>query len=217
MPNLCSLASVKTYLGISGTTEDTNLTALISAASQGFMNQIKRPDFAPTADYTDFLCGNGRSWIFLNHYPAISITSLTMNGTVIPQWDDSTPDTLGWFFDDTLPPENRLKLRLRGNGACFPLPRWEDYRGIQVVYNAGYSTDGDPAIPDDVAQAVREWVAYLRNASQIQAQNPATTSVALGDYTESAGRVLSESLAYLESALPSTVLGVIENYTKPQI
>src|SRR4051812_43685815 len=112
MPNLCTVASVKAYLGITSTAEDALLATLVAAASQAFINDIKRPDFAPSAAFTEYLEGNDRCFIYLWHYPVNTITSLIVNGTTIPEWSDSTPDTLGYVFDATIPPEDRMKIWL---------------------------------------------------------------------------------------------------------
>jgi hypothetical protein len=215
MPNLCTLGAVKTYLGIADTSQDAQLTALIAAASQDFMNQTNRPDFAPPTDYVDYLVGNDSYKIFANHYPMNSVASLTVNGTTIPVWSSGTPDTLGYIFDDTLAMENRAYITLRGTSATFPRPCWPDYRGVILSYNAGYNPDSN--VPSVVSEAICEWVAFKRIGAKLQSIDPATTSVTLGDYSQTAGRVLSETLAFLESGVPGTIQAVIDQYKRPQI
>jgi hypothetical protein len=55
MPDLCELADVKAWLGITDTVSDTLLRRLISSTSQDFLNEVRRNDFTPAQDWTEHL------------------------------------------------------------------------------------------------------------------------------------------------------------------
>lgn len=212
MPDLATLANLKSYLGITDGSQDTELQRLLTAKSAAFMNAIHRQDFAPAAAFTDRLYGNGCHEIFLKHYPINSITSVTIDGTAQTVSADGIAD--GYYFDASLPPEDRQKLSIIG--ACFPFCGWRSSRGwsstpnVVVVYNAGYTT-----IPVEVSQAVIEWVAFARGAGQLQAADQSGVSEQIGDYSH--GAIASETSKYLASAIPQSVQDVIDSYDKPGI
>lgn len=212
--DLTTVAEVKVDLGITGSSEDDYIQSLISSESQNFMNETHRPDLSPAATFTDYLVGNDRCEIWLNHYPVNAITSLTINGETIPAWSSGTPDTLGYVFDATLPAENRVKISLRGTGNTFPKPCWPDYRGIVAVYTAGYAI-GD--VPANVKRMISEIIAIKRGVSQVQASTQSGTSVTLGDYSEGATSGNSSSSSTLDDGYPSSIQSVIDQYSKPQI
>lgn len=225
MPDLATLAEIKVLMGITGNTEDAYLQAMLSSESQNFMNEIHRQDFSPVATFTDYLMGNGKPFLFLNHYPIQSITSLTINGVIIPQYNPLFPDTLGYVFDTTAPVENRVKLWLRGPGAIFPdnlayygwtpPPSWlwlVDY-GIVVVYTAGYAIADVPA---NVKRAIADLIAIKRGVAQVQATTQTGASFTIGDYSEGATSGSSSSSTTVMNS-PTFDQSVIDQYNKPQI
>jgi uncharacterized phiE125 gp8 family phage protein len=137
MSNLCVLADVKTFLGITDTNSDAVLSALIpnvSATIESFCNRV----FASSA-YTDTFNGNGGTKLFLRNGPVVSVSSVTCDGVAIV----TAPSAIGagYMADDA-----QVYLR----GLCFP-------RGVQnvaVSYVAGYAV-----IPPDVVQVCIEMVA----------------------------------------------------------
>lgn len=219
-PNdLTTVAAVKVDLGIAvlDTSEDAYIQSLISSESQNFMNLIHRQDFSPVATFTDYLMGNDDCKIYLNHYPIQTVTSLTVNGTVIPVWSSGTPDTLGYVFDNTVPVENRVALYLRGTGAIFPKPCWPYYRGVVVVYTAGYAIADVPA---NVKRMISDIIAIRRGISQIQQATTATqigTTLTLGDYTQGDTSGSTSSSSTRIDELPASIQSVIDQYSKPQI
>lgn len=146
--DLCVLADVKFWLGIATgvTTEDTQISRLISATSYDFLREIARPDFTPNAAYTENREGDGADRIILRHWPLNSITSVQIGITVLAGSD--------YFIDTDLDPERRWELYLKSPKV------FTDGAALIIVYNAGYA-----AVPGDVSQATIEWVA-LRHRSR---------------------------------------------------
>lgn len=156
MPDLCVLADVKQWLGITDSSSDSLLSRLISAVSADFLNEIKRPELTPAADYTDTIFRaedlrahehmadgynyyrRARQEIWLRRYPVNSIASVTVNGNVISEVTDPTTDS-GWWFDATRQPEDRQKVFLIGHWyPVFAIP-WTWMPNVVVGYNGGYA------------------------------------------------------------------------------
>lgn len=136
MSDLCALADVKAFLGITTSANDAVLSKLItnvSAAIESFCNRT----FA-SASYTENRNGLGGNRLFLANGPVSAVASVAVDGQAIPA-AVGTGD--GFLFDETT-----VYLR----GYCFN-------RGVQnvaVSYTAGFA-----AVPADVAQACIELVA----------------------------------------------------------
>lgn len=228
MPDLCLLADVKQWLGITDTNSDSLLSRLISAVSADFLNEIKRPELTPAADFTDTIFRaedlrahehmadgynyyrRARQEIWLRRYPVNSITSVTVNGNVISEVTDPTTDS-GWWFDATRQPEDRQKVFLIGHWyPVFAIP-WTWMPNVVVGYNAGYAT-----VPASIAQAVIEWVSFRRGQSQLQQLDQSAGGVKIGDYEQtSAASTLTAKI--LAMPLPDTVQRVIDQYRRPVI
>ena len=143
MVDLTTLAAVKTYAGVQGTTDDALIGSLITAYSAWVRSWLSRDLLRTT--YTVRLSGAGGASIQLPQYPIRSIASLSVNGVAIaaqPSWGAS-----GYYFDST-----RLYLEgfsfSRGNG------------NVLVTFDAGLDV-----VPADLAQAVNELIG-LRYATR---------------------------------------------------
>ena len=138
--DLCTRDSVKTYLGLSGSTYDDTIDALIDAASEAIEAMCGR-QFNETT-YTEYHDGGGNDRLVLKHRPVSSVTGL---------WDDldrdfadaSKLDSDDYFLDG----DAGMAVLLDATFAC-------GTRNVKVVYVAGYST-----VPTDIAQACRMLVA----------------------------------------------------------
>ena len=138
--DLCTRDSVKTYLGLSGSTYDDALDALIDAASETIETACGR-QFNET-DYTEYRDGDGKDRLVLRRHPVASITDI---------WDDPDRD-----FSDATKVDSE-EYFLDGDAGIMVLLDTTFARGtrnVKVVYTAGYS-----AIPTDIAQACRMLVA----------------------------------------------------------
>lgn len=239
MPNLCQLADVKTWLGITDSASDALLTRLIATTSQDFLNAIRRTDLTPTADWTDRLFserdywwrgvypsaiadaihspGHGRHEIYLKHYPVNTIASVTANGETLTEVSDPTDLTQsGWWFDDSRIGEDRQKIYLIGLIFPMALNPWDLLPNLVIAYNAGYSAafTGSGSIPQDIQQAIIEWVAIKRGQSQLQSVNQAASGFKIGDYEQS-NPISPLTLAVLDAPLPTSIQSVIDHYARP--
>lgn len=155
MSQLCQIEDVKTYLGISTTSTDGVITALIPQASAMIENYCNRT-FAQ-ASYSETRNGNNAASIFVRQLPIVSVQSVSVNGISVT----AAPDTqsYGYVFDDE-------RIYIRGSGSRQPMPLGVYpggcpdcfLRGVQnivLAYTAGYST-----IPSDLAQACIELVGW---------------------------------------------------------
>jgi hypothetical protein len=233
MADLCLLADVKTWLGITDDLSDPLFERLISAVSADFLNEIGRPELTPAADYTetifrrdDLRAANdgfdlyraARKEIYLRRYPVNSIASVTVNDNVIPEVVDPTTDS-GWWFDPTRNPEDRQKVYLIGHWyPVFAIP-WTWMPNIIVEYNGGYDPIDEPEdepVPTPITQAVIEWVAFRRATGQMQGLDQTSGGVKLGDYdNQTPVSVLTSKI--LAMPLPDSVQRVIDQYRRPVI
>lgn len=143
MSQLCALADVKSYLGITDSNSDAVLTTLISNASTAIESYCNRV-FAQ-ATYTETRNGGCGPKLYLMNGPVTAVTSVTVNGQSVPPAPDAV--SYGFVFDSSI-------VYIRPGG--YP---GEFYKGIQnvtVVYTAGYATT-----PPDVNQACVLWVAAI--------------------------------------------------------
>lgn len=136
--DLTTLAEVKAYLGITGTTSDVLLQSLITAASQAIANYCNRT-FQVTA-YNEMRSGNGNSEFVTLGYPITSVSSVTVNGNTIPSAGNAWPRN-GY---------SNGEWSITIDGYCVPRGR----KNVALSYSAGYAV-----IPADLDQAAIELVA----------------------------------------------------------
>ena len=144
--DLTNLIDVKAWLAIASTlnASDGSLAELITATSADFLRAIARVDFLP-GDYPEVREGAGGSRMALRHWPITEIDTLSVAGSAIAASADRI--AAGYYLDAELDPERVNQLYLVGS-------TFTDGAQVVVAYAAGYT-----AAPDDVAQAVVEWVA----------------------------------------------------------
>ena len=131
--------------------DDTLLNRLITSVSDWIKSYCNR-DFTQTT-YTEYRNGwAGQTKMALKNYPIISMTSLYINGTIVPQSTAVGID--GWV-------ENGGFLYLRG-GQTYTT----GYANVQITYVAGYAT-----IPYDLEQACIEITAWRYREKDRIAQN----------------------------------------------
>jgi Phage gp6-like head-tail connector protein len=214
---LCTLAQVKLQLGILDNSSDPLLEQLIDGVNAQILMEICRPDLMPNQSYTDWAYGEAKLKLYLAHYPITAIDEITINGEVLPQWDESNPEVQGWWVNvDDPNPENIQFVELVGVAdgrmcsylwsyccACAP-----NFPNIKVTYSAGYNS-----VPLALQQAAIEFVGFKHGLSQIQSVNPAIASRQMGDYSESlgSGRLIMDMLSI---GIPQTVQVVIDQYKR---
>ena len=156
---LTSLANLKTYLNISGTTNNTFMETLVDRATalmeEYTRRNLKARDYSYDSDSDEYdkdnavMDGNDRDVLILPQRPVNSLTTLRVNEQAI---DESTGVYVcGWMIDKA-----RGMVRLR----CYLFTKGMD--NIELAYNAGYST-----VPDDLEQACIEQAAWMYKQSPV--------------------------------------------------
>jgi gp6-like head-tail connector protein len=137
---LTSLAAVKEYLKITGTTNDALLTSLIARVSMLIMAYCGRR--FPRATYTEILDGTGEQGIVLANDPVISVASI--HSSIDQSW--TSP-----FLIDPV----SYVINLGGGLVWLKYGTFaQGHQNTRVIYDAGYD-----AIPLDVEQIAIEMVA----------------------------------------------------------
>lgn len=193
--NLLLLSETKSYLGVTGSTEDARITRLINAVSSKFNLYTGRK--LKLASYTTYLDGDGGTDILLDQYP------ITSNSTDI----DIRIDT-NRTFGTTSKVDSTSIVIYSEEGRIF-LDDKTFQKGRHVVkigYSAGYtvsSTSGGStgSMPDDIQYAALETIRLFR-AREV--------SNRVGVRSES---VEGMSIQY-EGDLPWSVKKVLDLYTK---
>src|SRR5271154_5333881 len=134
--DLATLADVKSWLGRSDTNSDALIGALITRASRSICSYLQRPLLLPhiVCDVQD---GTGGNVLVLKEWPVVSISSVVVGGTPIPQATQQTP---GWVLDawSGTPPGRMQALRLRGHAFGGRMPGARNVANVAVTYQAGY-------------------------------------------------------------------------------
>jgi len=138
MGDLTTLANVKAWLSLTETTDDALLAALISAVSNYIQTWLNRTIIeAPYSEARNGIAGGDT--LVLANYPVQSVSSLTIDGQIIPQSPDYVAS--GYWSDDIAVYLVGYRMtRGRGN--------------VRLSYTAGYSS-----VPLELAQACTELVA----------------------------------------------------------
>lgn len=144
--DLAVLADVKTWLAGSsgmGSTDDALLSRLITDVSGAITAYLGRPSLAPRT-VTERLDGNGRTRLFLSHYPVLQIASLAIDNVAItPAVPPAAgaPHPLGYLLEpwDGLPPGRPQALDL------FELSFRRGRQNVVADYSAGYAVEAEGA------------------------------------------------------------------------
>lgn len=214
--DLCKIEDVKAWANIAVTvpTADDLLKRLITAVSRDFMTAVDRHDLTPRKAYIEVVTldrrnpegplgwRNGDNWgnvpsnekpisvAGLRHWPIQQITSVTIDGNAVVA-SDGTAD--GFFYDENEEPESRNTLYLVGSQYSF------NRRAMAVVvYDAGYDS-----VPEDIEQAVIEWVVFRYTSRQWIGQM-------------SKHSVQGEAVQYSQSDMPASTKAVIERYSRTE-
>lgn len=137
MADLTTLANAKQWLGITTTDSDSLLTRLISASSDYIQTWLNRQ--IALQSYTETRDGTGGNRLMFANYPATGVTSLYIDGLLIPP--SSGPGVDGWVAD-------QFKVSLRGRYAFS-----RDVQNVTITYTAGFATT-----PTEIEQACVELV-----------------------------------------------------------
>ena len=126
--DLTTKAAVKTYLGLTGTTEDDRIDALIDRVSQAIESHCNRA-FASTAYSKERHDGNGLTRLRLKHYP-VSLVSRLSTATVCGLKVGNDSDTSGAYHAFVWADSTTLSLQIDGG----------DDDGTETLTLASYAT-----------------------------------------------------------------------------
>lgn len=181
--DLASLYGVKNWLNITGTNQDSNLQACLTAASVYFLRYTGRgprnwqnvtaSPFNESVAYTEVYDGISGSKLFLRNFPINSVSSLQVQGVAVqPSTGVGLP---GFVIDDQgraivirnggggASPQTFAYVNQFGNGyqagagaGVFLSPFGAGPQGIAVAYMAGFN-----AVPvvDDIYSITEAWQA----------------------------------------------------------
>jgi hypothetical protein len=146
LSDLAALADVKTWLAGSsgiGTTDDSLLARLITDVSGAIAAYLGRPSLTPRT-FSERLDGNGRTRLFLPHFPVLQIDSLLIDNMAVEAAAPpaaGAPRPRGYLLEvwDGLPPGRPQALDLFG--AAFRIGR----QNVAVDYAAGYAVEDETA------------------------------------------------------------------------
>jgi hypothetical protein len=178
--DLTSVANVKAQAPTLSSAADTVLGSLVTEAS-AFIAKVVQRKLDTTAGFSEIRDGEGGCELFLQHIPAISVATLTINAVpIVAQPADGQP---GFFLVD---------------GQVLALYGYKYTRGRKNVRITG--TEGFAAVPKEIEQACIELVvaAYRRvpRGPEVNSEtNPQSGSVfafSQKDLPPFAARVLKE-------------------------
>lgn len=152
MANLTTLAAVKQWLQLTGTTaSDDLLNTLIASCSAYIEAWLSRSILQAT--YTETRNGVGSPIMVLRQFPIISVASVSLNGNTLlprpplsPSMTVTGTDYPGYVFDD---------VSVMLDGGVF----YKGFQNVTIVYDAGYAT-----VPPDIDHAcvemIGDWFTY---------------------------------------------------------
>lgn len=198
----CTLAEVKAHFGISGSGQDTVITAALPRVTALFNTAWDR-DLRQT-NYTEELDGLGSRFLFVAQRPIITIASVK---------EDDTPIDAGDYVIYRTRGEIKLTSAFdTGRGIVGTFPRGD--LNMEVIYTAGYLLEGTPsgneiALPKDINLAAIIMVGFIID-------NPSVTnfiSERIGNYTYRKGAATGaaeEARRYI----PDEVWSIIMRYKR---
>jgi hypothetical protein len=195
--DLATLADVKAWLSGSsgiGSTDDALLARLITDLSGAITAYLNRPALVPRA-CTERLDGNGRTRMFLLHYPVLLLSSLVIDDAAIPLAPlPAAGATRGRGY--LLAPWNGLPPGRPQALDLFELAFCKGRQNVVVSYSAGYAVQGEaatvPAAPGPYTiTAAAPFGPWASDMGVVYANGTALTTVAgspaAGQYNVAAG------------------------------
>jgi len=205
---IATVANVKEWLGISGSTYDTALDNFGTRAEKRIAVLCNRPDGFATGTKTEFFDGECADRLVLTYTPvtAISSVQLLAQGSVIEtiQSTDYSVDAASGVLGLDVSYYGRYfggsYLWGDDRGVADGSRRWMPnlsvgFRNVKAIYTGGYAT-----YPEDLKQAVIEYTAFMFRARSF---NPALTTHTLGQHSWTLG---PEGLKAFESYIVDTWL-----------
>lgn len=172
--DLTTVGNVNAWLGITSSADTEQLQRLVTACSlyiQSWLNRVLL-----VSGYTETRSGTGRDLLLCSNYPVKSVSSVSIDGHVIPQ--SAGFGYPGYYFDKT-------SIGLRGY--LFNKGR----SNVVIQYEAGYDS-----VPPEIEQACIETIAlrykekaWIGHASK--SLNGETVAFTITDFPRSAQTILN--------------------------
>ena len=174
--SLITLSDLKTFLGVSGTSEDAKLE-IIRQGVEAAVERFCQRRFAQQ-QYTELYDGTGTERLYLDHRPVVSVAEVRVASGLYGGvgHDDAFPDSGVWTQNEdfilprTDESEQNMGLLVAVN-AVWPL----GVANVKVTATCGYST-----IPQDVQLACYLMAATVRQAAE---KGTPVASERIGDYS----------------------------------
>lgn len=196
---LTTLATLKSVLGISGSTEDDNLNRAINVASQRIQNFLNRKLYYQAVT-DEPQPGNDATMLYVDVYPIVSLTSITE--------DDATVAATSYEVSDADHGEIYRSSGLWSwNGRSYNSinrdPAWDDetYNYYKITYTGGYVLPKD-AVAASLTSAA-ETYDFAGGKSLVLVTDETTTSVSFvdGNFSTPAAATAAEVAAVISAAL----------------
>ena len=179
--DLCTLAALKAWLGLTATTDDALLSGLITAASTRINAYLQRNIGTLSQSYTEIRNGTGTGLIMAKMWPITAWTSVAINGATVPQGLQGSAGWYGPVWDGLSYPipepyiglSSGFSLTYPNGGYRWGPGCWNGWfppglQNVQLIYVAGFA-----AIPADISQACIELVdqIYRRRMSRLDVKS----------------------------------------------
>lgn len=145
---LATLASVKSWLNIDGTSSDELLTDLLESASGFVLDYLGVNSFSPQ-DNEVLYDTYGKNWFLLREFPIISVDQVWYQNNMIPKStgdNKSNPHTNGW----SLQTDKQGYGKIVYHNGIFPDMR----HAVNVLYRSGYQNSETYTIPASLVVTV---------------------------------------------------------------
>jgi hypothetical protein len=133
---LTTLASVKSWAGVTTTNDDTLLSQLIGDTSRFILSYLQRPTLFQYL-FSDVYDGTGGRRLILRHWPVISVALVMVDDISVPA-QGNIPAT-GYVLEpwDGFPPGRPQAVSLRG----YEYRR--GYSNVSITYTAGFVVENE--------------------------------------------------------------------------
>lgn len=199
--NLTIRTTFKTEANVSGVTDDGFIDSLISQASDAIRKYCGRK--FERESITETMPGTGSSRLLVTRTPIVTLTSVTVNGTLVDSDEYTLEDAdLGLLLrhDDGTPPAPKpwstpAYLHM---GLSREIVKSSGSNNISVVYVAGYLLpgEGSPTLPSDIERACLDIIKARYLARE---NDPNIRSQKIGDASET--RVAGDGLTVVAKTL----------------
>lgn len=141
--DLTTRDAVKSWQGIVGAASDTQIDALVSAASRTILSFLGRPSILPRAWLDRYDGRTGLRALTLRNWPVIAVQSVAVGAVSLPPTNPANP-SIGYALEASsygdAPPGVPQAVQLFGAGVAGP-------QGVAVAYTAGYQETAAAVVP----------------------------------------------------------------------